>query len=50
MACSSMGYLRHVTMVLPAPLGGRVLVDAPSGTAVPVTVAGPAGGGPAGGG
>jgi hypothetical protein len=41
-ACSSVGYLRQVRLVLPAPLGGRVLVDAATGAAIPVTVAGPA--------
>jgi hypothetical protein len=46
-ACFSMGYLRQVKLVLPAPLGGRVLVDAASGAAIPVTVAAPAAAGPA---
>jgi hypothetical protein len=40
-ACSSVGYSRHATTVLPAPLGNRVLVDAPSATAIIVTRAGP---------
>jgi hypothetical protein len=39
-ACAAMGYPRQVKVVLPAPLGGRVLVDATSGAAIPVTVAG----------
>jgi hypothetical protein len=34
-SCSSVGYVRHATAVLPAPLGARVLVDAASGTAIP---------------
>jgi hypothetical protein len=41
-ACSTVGYLRQVRVVLPARLGGRVLVDAATGAAIPVTVAGPA--------
>jgi hypothetical protein len=39
-ACAPVGYPRQVTVVLPAPLGGRVLVDAASGAAIPVTSAG----------
>jgi hypothetical protein len=35
-ACSAVGYLRQVKVVLPAPLGGRVLVDAANGAAIPV--------------
>lgn len=35
-ACSAVGYLRQVKVVLSAPLGGRVLVDAASGAAIPV--------------
>jgi hypothetical protein len=42
-SCAAVGYLRHVTTVLPAPLGARVVVDAASGTAVAVSKAGPAG-------
>jgi hypothetical protein len=34
-SCSSVGYGRHATAVLPAPLAARVLVDAASGTAIP---------------
>ena len=34
-SCSSVGYVRHATAVLPAPLAARVLVDAASGTAIP---------------
>ena len=41
-ACASVAYLRQVKLVLLAPLGGRVLVDAASGAAIPVIVAGPA--------
>jgi hypothetical protein len=40
-ACAAVGYPRRVTMVLPAPLGGRVLIDAASGVAVTVLPAGP---------
>jgi hypothetical protein len=40
-ACAAVGYPRRVTVVLPAPLGGRVLVDAASGVAVTVLPAGP---------
>lgn len=36
-ACSSVGYPRRVTEVLPVPLGARVVVDAASSTAVTVT-------------
>jgi hypothetical protein len=36
-ACSSVGYSRHASTVLPARLGDRVLVDAPSAMAVIVT-------------
>jgi hypothetical protein len=36
-ACAGVGQLRLVRVVLRAPLGGRVLVDAASGTAIPVT-------------
>jgi hypothetical protein len=39
-ACAAVGYRRHVTVVLAAPLGGRVLVDAASGVAVTVIPAG----------
>jgi hypothetical protein len=46
-ACASVGYLRQVKVVLPAPLGGRVLVDAASGAAIPVTVAAASAAGPA---
>lgn len=35
-ACSAVGYLRQVKVVLSAPLGGRVLVDAANGVAIPV--------------
>jgi hypothetical protein len=35
-ACAAVGYPRHVTVVLAARLGGRVLVDAASGAAVTV--------------
>ena len=35
-ACSAVGYLRQVKVVLSAPLGGRVLVDAANGAAIPV--------------
>ena len=35
--CALVGYPRRVTVVLPAPLGGRVLVDAASGEAITVT-------------
>jgi hypothetical protein len=35
--CADVGYLRQVTVALPAPLGGRVLVDAASGVAITVT-------------
>jgi hypothetical protein len=38
--CASVGYPRQVAVVLPAPLGGRVLVDAASGVAVAVLPAG----------
>jgi hypothetical protein len=34
-SCSSVGYVRHATAVLPAPLAARVLVDAASGTVTP---------------
>jgi hypothetical protein len=34
--CAAIGYPRHVTSVLNGPLGSRVLVDAASGTAIPV--------------
>jgi hypothetical protein len=34
-SCSSVGYGRQATAVLPAPLAARVLVDAASGTAIP---------------
>jgi hypothetical protein len=37
--CAAVGYPRRVTVVLPAPLGGRALVDAASGVAIPVTTA-----------
>ena len=37
--CAAVGYPRRVTVALPAPLGGRVLVDAASGVAIPVTPA-----------
>jgi hypothetical protein len=40
-ACSSVGYSRHASTVLPVRLGSRVLIDAPSATAVIVTRAGP---------
>ncbi len=40
-ACAAVGYMRQVTVVLAAPLGGRVLVDAASGVAVTVLPAGP---------
>ena len=46
-ACASVGYLRQVKVVLPAPLGGRVLVDAASGAAIPVIAATPAAARPA---
>lgn len=36
-ACSSVGYPRQVTAVLPVTLGARVVVDAASSTAVTVT-------------
>ena len=36
-ACSSVGYPRQVTAVLPVPLGARVVVDAASSTPVTVT-------------
>ena len=39
--CTAVGYPRRVTMVLPALLGGRVLVDGASGVAVTVLPAGP---------
>jgi hypothetical protein len=39
--CPAVGYARHVTVALAAPLGGRVLVDAASGMAVPVLPAEP---------
>lgn len=39
--CSLVGYPRRATVVLPAPLAGRVLVDAASGAAVAVLPAGP---------
>ncbi len=35
--CAEPGYLRHVTIRLPVPLGGRVVVDAVSGLAVAVS-------------
>jgi hypothetical protein len=35
--CAAVGYPRRVTVALPIPLGGRVLVDAASGVAIPVT-------------
>jgi hypothetical protein len=38
--CAAVGYPRQVTVVLEAPLGGRVLVDAASGVAVTVVPAG----------
>jgi len=41
-ACSAVGYLCRVKVVLPTPLGGRVFVDAASGAVIPVTVPGPA--------
>ena len=34
-SCSAAGYDRHATVVLPAPLAARVLVNAASGTAIP---------------
>jgi hypothetical protein len=34
-SCASVGYDRHATVVLPAPLAARVLVDAASATAIP---------------
>jgi hypothetical protein len=37
--CAAVGYPRRVTVVLPAPLGGRVLVDAASGVAITVMTA-----------
>jgi len=37
--CSAVGYARQVTVTLAAPLGGRALVDAPSGLAIPVIAA-----------
>jgi hypothetical protein len=37
--CAAVGYPRRVTVVLPAPLGGRVLVDAASGLAIMVMTA-----------
>lgn len=40
-ACAAVGYMRQVTVVLAAPLGGRVLVDTASGVAVTVLPAGP---------
>jgi hypothetical protein len=40
-ACAAVGYPRHVTVVLAARLGGRVLVDAASGVAVTVLPARP---------
>jgi hypothetical protein len=42
-ACSAVGYPRHVTRVLSAPLGARVVVDAASRAAVAVSEAAPAG-------
>jgi hypothetical protein len=39
-ACATVGYQRQVTTVLPSALGGRVLVDAATDTAIPVTKAG----------
>ena len=42
-ACLLIGYPRHLTATLPVPLGGRVVVDAASRTAVPVTATAPAG-------
>ena|SRR5215472_9873800 len=41
-ACLLIGYLRHVSATLPVPLGARVVVDAASWTAVPVTATAPA--------
>ena len=41
-ACLLIGYPRHVTATLPVPLGARVLVDAASRTAIPVTATAPA--------
>jgi hypothetical protein len=41
-ACASVGYPRQVTIRLPTPLGARVLVDAVSRIAVPVTTGNPA--------
>jgi hypothetical protein len=38
-SCSSVGYGRRATAVLPAPLAARVLVDAASGTAIPEVTA-----------
>ncbi len=35
--CAAVGYSRHVTAVPPAPLGGRVLLDAATSTAVAVS-------------
>ena len=40
-ACAAVGYPRRVTVVLPAPLGGRVLVDAAGDVAITVLPAGP---------
>ena len=34
-SCSAVGYGRHATVLLPAPLAARVLVDAARGTAIP---------------
>lgn len=34
-SCASVGYGRHATAALPAPLAARALVDAASGTAIP---------------
>jgi hypothetical protein len=38
--CAAVGYPRQVAVVLPAPLGTRVLVDAASGVAIAVVPAG----------
>ncbi len=38
-SCAAVGFLRHVSTVLSAPLGARVVVDAASGTAVAVSQA-----------
>jgi hypothetical protein len=42
-ACSAVGYPRHVTQVLSAPLGARVVVDAANRTAVATSEAAQAG-------